>query len=83
MSLTLFPLKFMCAVSFVFALFLSVCYWDYGLGIMVWGLFFFALGWESITVSGSRVSFGGSGLAGYQGIGFDSLMGLEFAFRYI
>jgi len=50
MSLTLFPLKFMCAVSFVFALFLSVCYWDYGLGIMVWGLFFFALGWECITV---------------------------------
>ena len=39
-SLTLFPLEFMCAVSFVFALFLWVCYWDYGLGIMVWELWF-------------------------------------------
>ena len=33
-SLTLLPLEFMCAVSFVFALFLWVCYWDYGSGIV-------------------------------------------------
>ena len=33
-SLTLFPLEFMCAVSFVFALSLWVCYWDYGLGFV-------------------------------------------------
>jgi len=50
MSLTLFTLEFMFAVSLVFALFLWVCYCDYGSGIMVQGLFFFALGWEHITV---------------------------------
>jgi len=49
MSLTLFPLEFVCAVSIVFALFLWVCYWDYGLGIMVRGLGFgvcFSLLWD-------------------------------------
>jgi len=40
-SLTLFPLEFMCAVSFVFALFLWVCYWDYGSGIV---FLFFGMG---------------------------------------
>jgi len=34
MSLTLFPLEFMFAVSFVFALFLWVCFWDYGSGFV-------------------------------------------------
>jgi len=56
MFLTLFLLEFICAISFVFALFLWVCYGDYISWIMVWGLFFFALGWERITVSGYRVS---------------------------
>jgi len=77
--LTLFLLEFIIAVSFVFAMCLWVCCWDYVSGIVVQEWFFFAGGWRLIPVNPYRVPFGSSGLAGYPGIWFHSLMRWDFA----